>query len=142
MKRKWIFFKILKVIAIVLIAGSLFTLLLMSIWNAVIPDIFHGAPIITFWQALGLLVLSRILFGGRWGKPGWARHHHGDGPPWKGHWRQHLHNKWTNMTPEERDKWREHIKRRCGKWGMNLEEEMARFEKERDASASSETQSS
>lgn len=34
----------------------------LALWNALIPAIF-GLPAISIWQALGLLVLSRILFG-------------------------------------------------------------------------------
>ena len=33
------------------------------LWNWLLPPLF-GLPIVTFWQALGLLVLCRILFGG------------------------------------------------------------------------------
>ena len=33
------------------------------LWNWLLPELF-GFPPITFWQALGLLALSRILFGG------------------------------------------------------------------------------
>jgi len=36
--------------------------IVMSLWNALVPPLFHG-PALTFWQALGLLLLSRILFG-------------------------------------------------------------------------------
>ena len=35
----------------------------MSLWNVLMPDIF-GLPSITFFQAIGLLILSRLLFGG------------------------------------------------------------------------------
>ncbi len=43
------------------LAGSL---LLMLLWNALMPDLF-GLPELDFLQAMGLLLLSRILFGGR-----------------------------------------------------------------------------
>jgi len=36
----------------------------MALWNAVLPGIFIGVRAIDYRQALGLLVLSRILFGG------------------------------------------------------------------------------
>jgi hypothetical protein len=83
----------------------------MSLWNALIPALFHG-PLLTFWQAAGLLVLSKILFGGfrgRGGHRGWhGRHGH-----WRGEmWRQ----KWETLTPEERDQLRSKLRRRCG-WG-------------------------
>lgn len=40
-----------------------FGYLLMYLWNWLMPLIF-GLPVITFWQALGLCLLSKILFGG------------------------------------------------------------------------------
>ena len=85
----------------------------MSLWNALIPALFHG-PLVTFWQAVGLLVLSKILFGGfrgRGGHHGWhGRHRH-----WRGEmWRQ----KWETLTPEEREQLRSKFRRRCG-WGAD-----------------------
>lgn len=35
----------------------------MLLWNAVMPELFH-VPAISFWQALGLLLLSGLLFRG------------------------------------------------------------------------------
>ena len=70
----------------------------MALWNATLPAVagFHA---ITFAQALGLLVLSRILFGGLRGR-GSRR------------WRTRMHQRWRQMTPEER----EHVRARmpCG----------------------------
>ena len=37
--------------------------LVMQLWNWLMPSIF-GLPELTFWRAVGLLALSRILFGG------------------------------------------------------------------------------
>ena len=57
----------------------------MALWNWLLPSLF-GLPMVTFWQALGLLALSRILFGGvrlsgrGHGKSGWSRRH-GHGLP-------------------------------------------------------------
>ena len=62
--------------------------LVMSLWNWVIPALFVGARTIDFAHALGLLVLSRILFGGFRGHGGWRE---------RRYWR-----KWEAMTPEER----------------------------------------
>jgi len=65
----------------------------MELWNALVPALF-GGPIVQFWQAAGLLILSRILFGGLRGgvRRGWR--HHG--------WRE----RWERMTPEERERFR------------------------------------
>jgi len=43
--------------------AAVFGVAVMFLWNALIPTIF-GLTVINFWQALGLLVLARILFGG------------------------------------------------------------------------------
>ncbi|MDR1644457.1 MAG: hypothetical protein LBS05_01340 [Tannerellaceae bacterium] len=66
------------------------------LWNALLPQIL-GIATISFWQALGLFALCRILFGSFGG-----RH-------WMGHAHTHFHNniireKWMSMTPEERKK--------------------------------------
>lgn len=90
MKFKNLFFK-LKMMGLGVVVLTLFTIAVMLLWNWLIPDIF-GLSCIGFWQALGLLILSRILFGG-FIKGG--RHKH-----------QKIHNrlreKWMNMSPEER----------------------------------------
>jgi hypothetical protein len=65
----------------------------MALWNGVIPAAFASAHAIDYWHALGLLVLSRILFGGFRGHGGW----HG-----RRHWRR-----WEQMTPEEREKFQQ-----------------------------------
>jgi hypothetical protein len=60
----------------------------MLLWNWLIPEIF-GLTAINFWQASGLLVLGRILFGG-FGHGGMMHHH-----------RNPMHEKWMKMTPEQ-----------------------------------------
>ncbi len=42
---------------------GLFGLLIMSLWNALMPDIF-GLKTISYWQAWGLFLLSFIFFKG------------------------------------------------------------------------------
>jgi hypothetical protein len=87
--------------AIVFIA--VFGWVVMSLWNWLVPPLFHG-PAVEYWQALGLLVLSRILFGSLRGRGGWH-----------GHWRSRMwRERWANMTPEERERLREQFRGRCG----------------------------
>lgn len=43
--------------------GFLFGYFVMLLWNWLMPDIF-GLGMISFWQAFGLVILGRILFGG------------------------------------------------------------------------------
>jgi hypothetical protein len=95
-------------LVLVLALIAVLSFVVMSLWNALIPGLFHG-PLLTFWQAAGLLVLSKILFGGFRGRGGHGWHgRHGR---WRGEmWRQ----KWESMTPEERDRLRARFKRGCG----------------------------
>ena len=83
------------------IAGiALFGWVVMLLWNAVMVAAV-GANVVTFWQALGLLVLSRILVGGFGG--GKSRR----GNNWRG--------KWMSMTPEEKTQFQNEWKQRGGK---------------------------
>ena len=82
---------------------TLFSFFVMQLWNWLTPPLF-GWHTITFWQAVGLLVLSKILFGGFRGGRG--------GPPWG--WRRRMMERWDQMTPEEREKFRESFRGRCG----------------------------
>ena len=67
------------------------------LWNHVLVAV-TGVRVVTYWQAMGLLVLSRILFGGfKFGPPG-NRPHFGGGPNWREKWRQ--------MSDEERAKFK------------------------------------
>jgi hypothetical protein len=78
----------------------------MSLWNWLVPALFRG-PALEYWQAVGLLVLSRLLFGSLRGRGGWH-----------GHWRQRMwRERWDSMTPEERQRLRERFMHRwnhCG----------------------------
>ena len=72
----------------------------MGLWNAILPEVLGVKPI-TYWQALGLLILSRILLGGfRTG---------GGGPPWK----KSRRGRWTPLSDEERARMREEWSKRC-----------------------------
>ena len=52
----------LKFFVFAVLAVVVLSIVVMSLWNWLMPAIF-GSRLITFWQALGLLVLARILFG-------------------------------------------------------------------------------
>jgi hypothetical protein len=73
-----------------------------QLWNWLLPGIF-GWRAVTFWQALGLLALCRILFGG-FGVHGG----HGSGV------RRRMAEHWEHMTPEERERLRERMRARWG----------------------------
>lgn len=93
------------------------TFVVMQLWNWLMPDLF-SLTTITFWQALGLLVLSRILFGSfKFGK-GRGCHcghggHHGGGHWFKNKMRKRFEGKLENMTPEEREKFRKNFLWSC-----------------------------
>jgi len=97
MKRYWMR-KIPLIILLVAAGIFLFGWIVMLLWNATLPSL-TGAEEISFWQATGLLVLSKILFGGFRG--GWGGRHH-----WKNGWQE----KWSRMSEEEKAKFREKCK--------------------------------
>jgi hypothetical protein len=97
MSHKWRVLRGLKFVLIVTLFIGVFGWVFMVLWNALIPEIF-GVRAINYWQALGLLVLSRIMFGG-----GRAFGGH--------HWKQRMQARWESMTPEERDRFRSAMRR-------------------------------
>jgi lipopolysaccharide export LptBFGC system permease protein LptF len=101
MRRNWMI-RGLRFALFALLAAAVFSLVTMSLWNWLMPALF-GLRAITFWQALGLLVLSRILLGGFRGRPGHAMH-----------WRRRMHERWERMTSDEREKFRQGMRERCG----------------------------
>jgi len=102
MKRKWFFVVApVAIVAFIVIGGEV----VMHLWNWLLPMLF-GWRQITFWQAVGLLALCRILFGG-WGGRGGHRPN----------FRRRMAEKWERMTPEEREKFRQRMGSRCGSFG-------------------------
>ena len=99
-------FAILGILLFTYIGGEL----VMHLWNWLLPALF-GWRQITFWQALGMLVLCRILFGGL--------SHHGSG---RSGLRRRIAERmdertaerWEAMTPEERERFRQGMSTRCG----------------------------
>jgi hypothetical protein len=106
MKRMYGRRKFFMIIPIVILAILVFGAIVMGLWNAILVSVL-GVKAITFIQALGILVLSKILFGGFKGGRGGC---HG-GPPM---WREKMQEKWATMTPEEREKFKAEWKNRCG----------------------------
>jgi len=110
MSRRWkmVFIAPLAILAMLLFAyigGEL----VMLLWNWLLPPLF-GWRLITFWQALGLLALCRILFGG-FGR-------HGSG---RSNFRRRMKERCGNMTPEERERFRQAMRERWG-FGASAEE--------------------
>jgi hypothetical protein len=90
---------------IMIVVALMLGLIVMLLWNAVLSPVLHVSRL-SYWQAVGLFILSRILFsgfrrGGSFqGRPGWR-----GGPPWR--------QKWMNMSEEERAKFRKEWTKRC-----------------------------
>ena len=100
MKKRWIK-KAPFVIAIAALGVFVFTGAVMMLWNSVLPAVLHVSAI-TFWQAAGILLLCKILFGG------FRRPWHG------GRWKHRMFMKWDSMTPEEKEEFRSRMQH-CGR---------------------------
>lgn len=107
MSRRW---KLVFIAPLAILAMALFVFIggeiVLYLWNWLLPPLF-GWRLITFWQALGLLVLCRILFGGH----GWHR-------PVRSNMRrrmfERMEERCENMPPEERERFRQRIRERWG----------------------------
>lgn len=99
-------------IPIAIVAGIfIFGGVVMLLWNGILPTVL-GVSTITFWQAVGILVLSKILFGAFKGY-----HRRGDRHIWR--------NKWMHMSPEEREKMKAEWKNRCA--STNKDEQVQNY---------------
>jgi hypothetical protein len=96
----------LRFIAFGIVAAAIFGTVTMSLWNALMPAIF-SLPVIGFWQALGLLLLGRLLFGGFPGRRGMKR--------------PRFVRRLEDLTPEERERFRQGMGRGCGFGGDDAE---------------------
>ena len=76
--------------------------LVLHLWNWLLPPLF-GWRLLTFWQAVAMLTLCRVLFGGVSGR-GMHRSYSG----------RRMAERWEQMTPEEREKFRQGMRGRCG----------------------------
>lgn len=100
---------ILAITVFIFVGGTVVRLL----WNWLLPPLF-GWHLITFWQAVALLALCRLLFG-----------RFGPGPHRRGNFRRRMAERWERMSPEEREKFREEMRTRCGHFGASPSEQKA-----------------
>ncbi len=93
---------------IFLLAASLFLVVVGGVvtllWNAILPDLLGLKPI-TYWQALGLLLLARIFFGSYGWKSPRSR--------WSGKRRTYWKEKWASMSDEEKAAFKARWRDRC-----------------------------
>jgi hypothetical protein len=94
MRERWTK-RLVKIAMIAPVAFVAVGFLIMLLWNWLVPPILGGRAI-DFWQAWGIFLLSKLLFGGFHGGPG-RRH------------TRSLRERWERMTPEERDRFRRHM---------------------------------
>jgi len=102
MKKKWIILLAPPAIVLFIVIGGE---VVMHLWNWLLPALF-GWRQVSFWQAIGLLALCRILFG-RLGGHGHDR----------SRWGRPMAERWERMTPEEREKFRQGMRSSCGGFG-------------------------
>jgi Ca2+/H+ antiporter, TMEM165/GDT1 family len=93
--------RVMKFVMFAVLAGGIFGFVVMWLWNHLMPALF-GLHSLGFWQALGLLILSKILLSGFHGRPGFSRD-----------WRMRFIRRWDQMTPEEREAFRTGLREGC-----------------------------
>ncbi len=98
--RKSRLLRMLMFLPLVVLFVALFGFFVMGLWNWLMPALFGLKPI-GYWQALGLFILAKILFGG----------FRGPGPGRRS--RERIRERMEQMTPEEREKFRQGM---CGRW--------------------------
>jgi Ca2+/H+ antiporter, TMEM165/GDT1 family len=109
-RKKRRFFGILFIPLFIILVGTL----VMLLWNAVLPPLALVGRI-GFWQAVGLFLLCRILFGGfRFRRPNERWGYGGPGNAWQ--------SRWQNMTDEDRARFREKLRQRCRDWKQQKKE--------------------
>jgi len=109
-RKKFIFF-----LPVAVLIAAVLGYVVMFLWNWILPEVAHAGKL-NYWQALGLLVLCRLLFG-NFNKGG-----HGGHNGFRERARS-MRAKWETMNDEERAKFKEEYKRRCGGWGHHRNKE-------------------
>ncbi len=104
--------RVLKFVVFAVAMAVILSYVVMRLWNWLTPGLF-GWHMIGFWQAAGILILCKILFGGFRGGHGHL------------HWRRRMFERWEQMTPEEREKFRESMRGCCGPFGIPSEKPKA-----------------
>lgn len=68
--RKWAWMIPVAIIGFIALGGLIF----MVLWNGIMPEVF-GLGLLSFWQAIGLLILARFIFGGMRKRRHWGMRH-------------------------------------------------------------------
>jgi hypothetical protein len=115
MRRRWRLALLAPLILpLVLLFVAIGGLIVMLLWNWLLPALF-GWPEVTFWQALGLLALCRILFGGFGGSRSRRSHvRRRIGSRIGDRIADRMAERWERMTPEDRERFRQGMRERSG----------------------------
>ncbi|WP_072032185.1 hypothetical protein [Crocinitomix catalasitica] len=89
----WVLLAIIGISALVILFGFI----IMWLWNWLMPDLF-GLSTITYWQGMGLCLLSKILFGGIGGGKGGGHKKHHD--------KHHYNSECRESSKNEISKWK------------------------------------
>lgn len=76
------------------------------LWNKAVVPAAHANPI-DYWQAVGILAISKLLFGGFRGR--------GRGPMGR-MWKHRMRARWESMTPEEKEQFKARMQGCHGSW--------------------------
>jgi len=102
---------------LVVLAVGAFAFLVKWLWNWLMPPLF-GLHVLGYWQALGLLVLCKILFGGFGGRHSFGGSRRmrftSDMSPEERIRLREVFRRWPDMTPEEREECRNEMRTACG----------------------------
>jgi hypothetical protein len=115
--KRWIFLAPVAIVGMLLfvaIGGEV----VKYLWNWLLPPMF-GWREITFWQAVGLLALCRILFGSHGFSRSGVRRRMSDRMTER--MAERMGERWDKMTPEEQERFRQGIRARCG-FGPSMSE--------------------
>src|SRR5262245_39446683 len=109
MRKRFIPLVLVGFAAFIFVGGEVVKLL----WNWLAP--IFGLPLLGFWQALGLLALCRILFGGFGMHGGGQRVHRGRiADRITDRMADRFAERLRNMTPEQRERFQQRVRERCG----------------------------
>lgn len=104
-RKKMVFFAPLAIVGIAAFI-ALGGYAVMWLWNWLLPGLF-GWPVLTFWKAVALLALCRILFGSFGG-------HRGGPSMSKRRLQERMEERMEWMSPEEKDRFRERMREKLG----------------------------
>lgn len=91
----------------------------MLLWNWLVPTLFNG-PTITYLQSLGLLLLSKIL---SWGFFTGKKYSHGYSADETPEWKKRFYEKFSSMSPQEKEAFKQKMKEKWCKWENKSSEE-------------------